>query len=390
MRQAIGAWILIALCACGGGGGGSDDDGGGGDDDGPPGEDRAGCDGASFLATPTDPAADGPWDVGARTVTIGRLTVEVWYPAAPGSADGQEPAVYDIRQELPPMMRDDIPDDDNPWQPCDCVRDLPLDEAHGPYPVVLFVHGTAAFRHQSLSNATHWASRGFVVVAADHPGLMLGDFLAQLCPDDPTGDQDLSGDLDAVIAALATPAGDLAFLDGRIDATRLAVVGHSAGGGAAAAASGKPGVRVVIPLAANGSTAPADGLEQVLYMGGLSDGIAMWSGVQSAWEGSATPRALVGIANAGHLVFSDLCDTLNAEGEDLIAIANEHGLCGANFASFLFDCSPTLIDPEIGHTIVNHATSTVLESALQCRDDLPELSDIVNAYPDVAEYDEAN
>jgi acetyl esterase/lipase len=376
-------WMLgfVVLAACGGTGGG--DDGDAPDASPNPTEDRAGCDGAVLLGTSTDPGARGPWDVGARTVQVGRLTVEIWYPAAPGSAAGQETAVYDIREALG-ALRDEIPDDDNPWQPCDCVRDLPLDDAHGPYPIVVFVHGTAAFRHQSVSHATHWASRGFVVVAADHPGLMLGDFLSQLCPGDPSGEQDLSGDLDAMLAALAAPAGDLAFLAGHVDATRVGVAGHSAGGGAAAAASTKPGVQVVMPLAANGtSQAPS------LYMGGLDDTIAQFSSTTSAWDGSVTPKYLVGIENTGHLFCSDLCDTRNAQGQNLLEIASEHQLCGSEFAGFLFDCEPTYLDGEVARGIVDWATANLLERTLQCRDDLPPLADIQDRFPEVGTYDEA-
>jgi len=227
------------------------------------------------------------------------------------------------------------------------------------------------------------------VIAADHPGLMLGDFLAMLCPDDPGGEQDLSADVDAMLAALAAPGGDLAFLAGHVDATRVGVAGHSAGGGAAAGASGKPGVRVVMPLAAGGTTAPSASLEQVLYMGGQADTIASWSSVTSGWSGSAMPRSLVGIENAGHLVFSDLCQTTNAQGQNLLAIADEHQLCGAQFASFLFDCDPTYLDNAIGTKIVNHATTWALESSLQCREDLADLATIEAAYPDVGAYDEA-
>jgi hypothetical protein len=218
---------------------------------------------------------------------------------------------------------------------------------------------------------------------------MLGDLLAQFCPDDPSGEQDLSGDLDAILAAMAAPSGELDFLAGHLDPGRVAIAGHSAGGGAAAAASGKPGVRVVIPLAANGTTAPGPALEQVLYLGGLADGIAQWDDVESAWAASATPRQLVGISNTGHLFCSDLCDTRNAEGQDLLAIAEEHQLCGAQFAGFLFDCEETYLAGAVSRAIVDHATSTVLETALQCRDDLPDLSGIADAYPDVGVYQAA-
>lgn len=365
--------VLIMLAACGGSGS---------DDTTPTSLD--GCDGATFLASPADPAARGPSPVGVRTVKVGNLNVDVWYPAVPGSEAGAATERYDIRRALPPSEAAKIPDADNPWQACDCYRDLPLDDAHGPYPAVVFVHGTAAFRHQSLPLVTHWASRGFVVIAADHPGLYLADFLGQVCGTAPPP-QMLSADVDALLAALATPAGDLAFLASRVDATRVAVVGHSAGGAAAAGAAGKPGVRVVVPMAAARVVAAAPPLESVLYLGGLADEIARWGQVMTAWSSAAKPRRLVGITGGGHLTFSDLCEAKNAEGQDLLQIANEHGVCAANLAGMLFDCSPDHIAGPKGWAIINYAVSSVLEATLQCRAG-SDPAEIRSVYPEVAEY----
>lgn len=374
MRYAL---VALGLIACGGSG----------DDDGvdPP-KDIAGCDGATLLSSPADPAAPGPWPVGARTVTIGRLTVEVWYPATPGSEAGRPTVRYDIRQALNPSQRDLIPDADNPWQDCDCVRDLPLDPGHGPYPVVLFVHGTASFRHQSLSQTRHWASRGFVVLAADHPGLMLGDFLAMACPDDPSGAQDLSGDLDAILAALAAPSGELGFLAGKVALDRVAVAGHSAGGSAAAGATTKPGVRVIASLAGGAAAPDGAALETALFMGGSNDTIVELSRVTTAWEGSATPRHLVGIAGAGHLVFSDLCETRNTAGRDLLQIASDYELCGSAFAGLLFDCNPEYVGGQVGWDITNHATTAAFERALMCSTSAPPIASVADAYDEVAPY----
>lgn len=370
------ALVLTLVLGCsssndppGGGGGG--------------GEDRAGCDGATLLANPADFAARGPWPVGARTVKIGSLTAEVWYPAAPGSETGKAPERYDIRKQLPAMEATKIPDGDNPWQACDCVRDLPLDDTHGPYPVILFVHGTASFRHQSLHQVTHWASRGFVVVAADHPGLKLGDLLAMSCGGSAPA-QALSADLDAEIAALGAPSGDLAFLASHIDMTRLAIGGHSAGASAAAGAASKPGVRTVISMAGNRATTTGSSL----YLGGLTDGVVSWGQVKTAYDGAAKPRRLVGIANGGHLTFSDLCETKNASGKDLLQVASDYQICGAQLAGFLFDCDPAYIDGPAGWTIVNYASSAVLEETLQCQP-AASLSSIMSTYSDVAEYNEA-
>jgi dienelactone hydrolase len=368
---------LVALAAC--------------DDDAPSDPAAAGCDGATLRPRPVDPAARGPWPVGARTVAVGRLgKVEVWYPATPGSEVGLPAARYDIRQALNPMQRATIPDADNPWQPCDCVRDLPLDEAHGPYPAVVFVHGTAGFRHQSVSQATHWASRGFVVVAADHPGLVLGDLLALFCPDTTTGPRDLDGDVVLLTEALAAPAGELAFLAGHVAGDRLAVAGHSAGGGTAASASSLRGVRAVISLAGNQPAVEAPALEQVLFMSGERDGLVTPAQVRAAWDASATPRYLVSLANAGHLgAFTDLCATTNTAGQNLLEVAEAYDVCGVDMAGMLFDCAADQLAPATGRAIVDHASTAVLERALQCRADAAPIAAIETAYPDVAVYAEA-
>ncbi len=352
-----------------------------------PTEEVVGCEGASLLTNPSDPAERGPWPVGARTVTIGDLTTEVWYPAIVGSEIGLATELYDIRKALPATEAAKIPDADNPLAPCDCVRGLPLDASHGPYPVVIFVHGTASFRYQSLHFATHWASRGFVVVAADHPGLRLADVLGMACGASPPP-QALGANLDTLIAALASPAGPLDFLAGHIDPTRIAVSGHSAGGGAAAAASTKPGVQVVISMAGAMATPKAATLRSTLYFGGIVDSIASWGTVKNAWSGSPTPRRLIGISDGGHLTFSDLCQVKNAAGKDLLQIAKDHQVCGAQLAGFLFDCDPTHVDGPTGWDIVNHASSAVLETVLQCQP-ATDLSHIQSRFPAVADYQEA-
>ena len=48
-----------------------------------------GCAAMTTLPVPDDPSVRGPWVVGVRTVTMGRLTVEILYPAEPGSEQGK-------------------------------------------------------------------------------------------------------------------------------------------------------------------------------------------------------------------------------------------------------------------------------------------------------------
>ncbi len=327
----------------------------------------SGCGATALLASPDEPEARGPWAVGARTVTVGRLTVEVLYPAAPGSEAGAPRAIYDLRAWLPPSQQSRIPDADNPWQICECARGLPLDEAHGPYPVVAFVHGTAAFRTQSLSTLTHWASRGFVVVSADHPGLFLGDLLALACPDDASGARDLEGDVAAVLGALSAPSGELAFLRDHIDVARVGLAGHSAGG-AVAGMTAMAGVRVVIGLSSGNAAMSSATLESSLFVAARQDRVVQYDRTLMAFGASPSPRRFLGIEGSGHLAPSDLCDLTNADGQNLVEVATEHGICGASFGGALYDCEDTHVAPPLARAAVDAISTAVLEEALHCRD----------------------
>lgn len=399
-RCALLSLFVVAACGTEGsspppGGGGAD--GGGGPGPGPGAADAAGiptdepattaaCDGATLYERPADPGARGPWPVGARTVTVGRLTAEVWYPAAWDSHEGATPVRYDLRDQLPPSQQDIIPDADNPWQVCDCFRDLPIDEQHGPYPVVLFVHGTASFRTQSMQHMTHWASRGFVVIAADHPGLKLADMLSLLCPDSSSGAQNLTGDADALLAAVAAADGELAFLAGRVDTDRIAVAGHSAGAGAIAGLTNRPGVRVAIPMSGGSTVQSSPALQSTLFVTGMADAVARYDSVKSGYNASPAPRRLVGIGHAGHLVVSDLCDLSNDAGQNILEIAQEYGVCGTGLAGGLFDCDDAYIDGPTGWAIVNYATAAVLETELHCVSGQDPFADIQTRFADVDEY----
>lgn len=304
---------------------------------------------------PEDTALRGPWPVGARTTTVAGLRAELWYPARRGSERGLVPRRYDVREHLPPADRGRIPDAENPWQSCDCYADLPIDDTHGPFPVVLFVHGTAAFRTQSASLATHWASRGFVVLAADHPGLELGDVLAGQFRSDAANEA--AALLDALDGLDVAP---------QLDRARIGVVGHSAGGGAIAGLGTRPGVRVVMPLASRGVGRKGTDVS-ALIMGGEADGIARYSGQVSGYESTSAPKRLVGIEGAGHLAFSDLC-IIGREGGGLLAIAQRNGVMVNGLIARLAEdgCGPTNLDAERGLVIVRDATAAALEEVLHC------------------------
>jgi predicted dienelactone hydrolase len=355
----------------------------------PPVDEAVGCDGAALLARPSSLTERGPWPVGTRRVSVGRLQVDVFYPAERGSDFGVDRQVFDIRTFLPPSQQAIVSDARNPAQPCDCFVDLPVDAAHGPWPVVVFVHGTAAFSTQSLSDVTFWASRGVVVVSATHPGLYLADNLALFCPDDASGPRDLDGDIDLLVAAVRDAGEGLAFLQGALS-DRVALVGHSAGANAVVDAGNRvdasPDVDVVVSLA--GSAALTRPEASFLALAGTADGVVRASSSLSAWEQSSTPRRLVTLEGAGHLAFSDLCETRNDDGENLLTIAQDERICGADAAGLLFDCSPELQDNALSRVIVRAATTWVFEEQLFCAPPAVSFVDAVAAAEGVAEVRE--
>ncbi|MBK8251718.1 MAG: hypothetical protein IPK82_03510 [Polyangiaceae bacterium] len=362
-----------------GGSGGFGGSGGGGAA--PPTETQGCTADVKVYASDVDPSVRGPWPVGAKTVTIEGLTTEVWYPAELGSDAGKTKVIYDLRQWLPESEKTKIPDEDTPVQECGCFRDLPMDTAHGPYPVVIFIHGTAGFRTQSLAHMEHWASRGFVVVAADYPGLYLADAL----------DLDFGGklpeDTQTILTALATPAGELSFLEGHIDMTHVGMSGHSAGGGGIKGFGSTPGVRVLMPLAAGGVD-PGTELESTLVMGGVNDQVVDYQQQVSGYEEATPLKRLVGVGNTGHLFPTDLCWMTNAKGQDIVTTAQMYDIKNAQFASALFDCPTDQLSREKARDIVNFATTAALEEKLLCKAGDP-FAELTVKYPDVAEYKEA-
>jgi hypothetical protein len=228
-----------------------------------------------------------------------------------------------------------------------------------------------------------WASRGFVVMAADHPNLYLADYLGGNGCGLNVPPLDLSGDVDSEIQALAKPSGDLAFLADHLDMTRLGLAGHSAGAYNVAQFSSKPGVQLVMPLAGTRAVASSSTLKEVLYVAGIADSVLSYKPPQSgvggllypgtdtdAYNASPGPPAvkkrLVGITGGGHLVVTDLCKT-NAQGMSDLEVANAHGVCGASqlIALNLADCGT--VDQAKGIQVVDDVTVSALEETLTCQ-----------------------
>jgi hypothetical protein len=342
---------------------------------------QAACSQNQICVASDDTAAKGAWAVGAKTVRIGALTVEVWYPSVP-STEALGPKTYDIRQWLPVSEQKKIPDDMVPPQVCDCIADLPLDNERGPYPLVIFAHGTAAFRTQSLSLMTQLASRGFVVLAADHPGLYLADLLQFKT------NSRVAVDLTNIVKALRSGAPELGFLAGHVQTDRLGLIGHSAGGSAISNLGESLGVSFLVPMASGGVQAGSQ-LKSTLVLGALDDRVVPYSRQRDGFLQSPEPKRLLGFKNAGHLAFSDLCALKNQKGEDLVAVAKRYGIANAGFATRLWDgCGPNELDPLKARALANYSVTAAAEEALQCVDRTDSFARLLSRFNEIAEFTE--
>ena len=389
-----------------------------------------GCQGQNLAAVPDDTSARGPWVVGVKTVHLPRgsahanenLTIEITYPAAAGSEAGKTETTYDVRDWLPknptqPSNYTPIMDSESPAvKPIGgkLFRDLPIDATHGPYPVIIFMHGTASFRIASGTIQTVWASRGFVVLAADYPGLMLADQLCSAgCGCQASGAADYPNDFQAQLSALKSPSGELAFLAGHVDTAHVGFSGHSVGGCTVAAQAGAVGAQVVIPLSSAAPTMMGGMLKSTMYISGMSDTVFasnMGAGlgnvvcpgatgsVADAYNASSGPpgikKRLVGVQNGGHLVPTDLCQK-NMDGNNAIQVLHNHHWCGVDAVAIvglptLFDCGANNFDWQVGVKDVAYATTAAFEETLTCR---PERGDTITnmktAQPTIGDFKES-
>jgi dienelactone hydrolase len=266
------------------------------------------------LELPADQSAAGV-PVGVRTVSSGDVTFEVWYPATDATA-GEPGEAADPLQFIPQVFLDTVDDFDMPLLQTDAVRDAPVRDTGEPLRVVLFSHGFGGFRLQSHSLTAHLASRGYVVIAPDHPGRMMGDVLPCLFSPALEG-CDLTGffsdpALEDLEEALAWAEAGPEWLSLDLDGVGLS--GHSAGGGSTTTLGEEDSrFTALLPMAGAG---PVSRAVPTLIIDGTCDGIVPTGSTQEAADSSADAD-IAHLAGAGHLAFTDLCDL------DLLGLADE-------------------------------------------------------------------
>jgi predicted dienelactone hydrolase len=279
------------------------------------------------LAT-FEPIGFGEYDVGVTTITITDeardrpLTVDVWFPLAEGTTG--DPHRYTFVTGDYYQSPDAITAEASSISP------------DGPFPLVVYSHGSGGQRYVASNYTETIASHGYLVVAPDHTGNTAVERIADTADPTPLIALNRPRDVRVVIDSMRDPEDpETSGFVASTDPERLVVTGHSFGGFTAyASASGyendlgsvepAPGLDGIIPLApAVGSDDPNQQLltdEQLarvnvpaLVIAATNDQTTpIEPNVRRAWElTSSDPHYRVELIDAQHQTFTDLCDYLD-------------------------------------------------------------------------------
>jgi fermentation-respiration switch protein FrsA (DUF1100 family) len=274
----------------------------------------AGC-GPRESAEPGAPGGDHP--VGVATVQVNEyIQAEVWYPAAAGS-EGSE--TYDVKTFTPYIVQTMLTGDAPSTYTYAATRDA--QPANGMFPVVLFSHGFGGFRTQSTFLTAHLAAKGMIVISPDHPSRDLAAALTGASFETEDPQVHLLESLDFLV-------NDADRFAPHVDASRVAALGHSAGGGTILAASLDERIDGYVSMASGLLGAGSDGEslpnKPSFFISGSVDGVVPPERTLDAFAAAASPSLYWNIEGVGHNGFDDLCTFGNGLG--IIGVAMASGL----------------------------------------------------------------
>lgn len=274
---------------------------------------------AESLSLPADPAAPAA-PVGVMTFEVGALTVEAWYPAEDG-VEGSE--IVDPTAWVPEVVTARLGALDVPSLEVAAARDAAPRRLRDPQPAVVFSHGLGGFRTQSATLTAHLASRGYVVLATDHVGRRASDLLPCVFSPPLEGCQIANFDDDPGVPDVTALRSWLEAvpedhpLAGLVDPDRVALIGHSAGGGTTGTA-GEIDARwhALLPMAYG---PPVNRDVPTLTLAGACDAVVPLPDIQAGLAQGNQP-ALITLDASGHHAFSDICHfELGALARDVLA-----------------------------------------------------------------------
>lgn len=313
------------------------------------------------LAPPDEP---GPYGVGRTTLELDDtsrerpLVADVWYPTAPDATG--DPSIYSF---IPGIE----------FASETALADVAV-STEGPFPLVIYSHGSGGLRYIASFFTELLASHGFVVAAVDHVGNTAVELVTGAETDREAVALNRVQDVQFLITEMlgVSDAVDGLFA-GTIDADKVGVTGHSFGGFTAFAAvggfsndlgavEGDDRVDAIVAMAPASGINSADELEAVdvptLLVSGTKDVTTpIDPDTEAAWDAiTGRPLWRVDITDGGHQSFTDVCDyqrllpTLNApqllvdavdnyaeEGctDELVPIDQAHDLTNRNSVAFL-------------------------------------------------------
>lgn len=314
------------------------------------------------VAAPSEP---GPYAVGRSVIQLqddsrGRpLTADVWYPVTAGTTGA--PSVY---QFIPGIE----------FASKIALADVAV-STDGPFPLVIYSHGSGGLRYVASFFTETLASYGFVVAAVDHVG---NTAVESISGTEPPRDEiaynrvlDVNFLITQMLASSVAPEGQFS---GSIDPERIGVSGHSFGGFTAlAAVGGYTNALGTIPgddriIAAVGM-APATELSTDEELAAVNVPTLLQSGTEDRTvtidEGTVRPWELVpgrplwrvDIEGAGHQSFTDVCDyqELLPTLPDVPAVLTE---AVDQFAEE--GCTPELMPIARAHALINRSAISFL------------------------------
>jgi dienelactone hydrolase len=306
---------------------------------------------------------NGPYDPGvAFQTTPEGDTLVITYPVDPASTVSKPHYVINLLRwftgsptaPIPAGLPTNLPT----TLATDAFSNVPIAQS-GPFPVVLFSHGYGGYPEQSSFLTDHLATWGFVVVAPDHRSR---DLHAVLTGTTGRGQDDITDLQQALAVVRFMNAAPDDVLSHKLDFSRLATLGHSAGGGAALTfAADSPAVRTYVALAPAPGKLPKH--KRGLIMQGTSDKVVSPAGTKKLYASLTGPKRLILIDRAGHNVFDDGC-TIGAAQGGLVTFVKKLNLPPAFVAIATDGCVAPDLYPTKAWPLIDQAVTAELRWGL--------------------------
>jgi dienelactone hydrolase len=313
-------------------------------------------------ATDTAFAANGPYKPGvAFETTPEGDTVVIYYPVDASATVGKPTYTINLLRWFTGSPTAPIPAGLPTTLPTTLATDaytgVPV-SSHGPFPVVLFSHGYGGYPEQSSFLTDHLATWGFVVVAPDHRSR---DLHAVVTGTTGKGQNDIADLRQALAFVRRMNATKATLLTGKLDLTRVAALGHSAGGGAVITLAHDADIRTYVAMAPVPESPPPS--KPGLIMQGTADKVVDPTGTLALYGRLRAPKRLVLIDGTGHNVFDDGCTIGAAEG-GLVAFIATLKLPPAFQAIATDGCSAPDVSPPTVWPLIDQVVTAQLRYGL--------------------------